>query len=89
MSPFLGLFFWTRRASLRARAFGRLMIRLALLVAAVAVAVREGPVLVAAAVVVAALVALIFVLGTFTVDWRNAHVTVGRQYRRLKKRGPQ
>lgn len=87
MSPFMRLFFWRRRAGWRARAFGQLLVRLAVLALSVFIAVVVGQALVVVAVAVAAVVALLFILGAFTTDWRNAHVTVGRQYRRLQKRG--
>ncbi len=88
MSPFMRLFFWSRRAGWRAGAFGRLLGRLAVLALAVFAAVAVGQALVVVAVAVAAVIALVFILGDFTTQWRNAHVTVGRQYRRLaKKRG--
>lgn len=87
MSPFLRLYFWTRRASWRSAVLGRLAVKLALLAVAVVLAVVAGPWQVAAAVVAAAVVALVFTLGRFSAEWRNAGVTVGRQYRRLTRRG--
>lgn len=85
----MGLLFWSRRAGWRAQAFGRLIVRLALLALAVFAAVQVGQALVVVVVAAAAAVALLFILGAFTTDWRNAQVTVGRQYRRLaRKRDP-
>lgn len=86
MSPFLQLYFWTRRASMRSAAVGRLLTKLALLAGAVFLAVLVGQWLVVAVVAIA-LVILVFVLGRFSAEWRNAGVTVGRQYRRLTRRG--
>jgi hypothetical protein len=87
VSPFLQLYFWTRRASMRSAAVGRLLAKLALLAGAVFLAVLVGQGLVVAVVVAIALVVLVFVLGRFSAEWRNAGVTVGRQYRRLTRRG--
>lgn len=85
----MGLFFWARRARWRARALGQLLVRLAVPVVAAVIAIMTGQFIVAAAVTAAAAVAALFIFGAFTTDWRNAHVTVGRQYRRLRKRGHQ
>lgn len=88
MSPFMRLFFWSRRAGWRASALARLLVRLAVLAVAVFITVQVGQALVVVVAVVVAAVALFFILGAFTTDWRNAAVTVGRQYRRLaRKRG--
>ena len=83
------LHFWSRQAGWRAGAVGRLLVRLTLLALAVFVAIQVGQVLVVVAVAAAAVVGLTFILGAFTTDWRNAAVTVGRQYRRLshKRKG--
>ncbi len=83
----MGLFFWARRARWRARAVGQLLVRLAVPVVAAVIAIATGQFLVAIAVTAVAVVAALFIFGAFTTDWRNAHVTVDRQYRRLRKRG--
>jgi hypothetical protein len=87
VSPFLRLHFWTRRASWRATAVGRLLVKLAVLAGAVFLAVRIGQWQITATVVAVALVVLVFALGQLAADWRHAGVTVGRQYRRLTRRG--
>lgn len=87
MSPFLRLYFRARRASWRSAAVVRLLVKLAVLAGAVFLAIRFGSWEVVVVVVVVALVALVFVVGRFDAEWRTAGVTVGRQYRRLTRRG--
>ncbi|HEX4811705.1 MAG TPA: hypothetical protein VFV66_02995 [Nonomuraea sp.] len=85
----MGLFFWARRARWRARAVRQLLVRLAVPVVAAVIAIATGQFLAALVVTAAAVVIALFIVGAFTTDWRNAHVTVNRQYRRLQKRGQQ
>lgn len=87
MSPFLRLHFWTRRASWRSAAVGRLLVKLAVSAGAVFLAVRIGQWQLTVVVAAVALLVLVFALGRFDAEWRHAGVTVGRQYRRLTRRG--
>lgn len=86
MSPYMRLFFRARRAGWRAQATAKFLVRIALLALGVVLAIQVGQILVTLIVAGAAAVALLFILGAFTAEWRHAGVRVGQQYRRLTHR---
>lgn len=86
MSPFTKLHFWSRRASWRAGALGKLLVRLAGLAIAMTLAVQIGLVITTVIAAVLTAIAALFVLGAFTAEWRTAGVRTAQQYRRITHR---
>lgn len=85
MNFFLGLRLWTRRAGWRAGAVIKLLLRLALIAVGMFLVIEVGHILVTIAVIVAAAVAGLYVIGSFSETWRHAGVRAGQQYRRLTR----
>lgn len=86
MSPFMRLHFRARRAYGRGRALATLVFRLALLALGMFLAIEVGQFLVTMLVGLATLVVAVFIVGSFTAEWRGVGVRLGNQYRRLTRR---